>query len=334
MMKVLDELKEDGFIIVYLDLFRVTSLQSFMRIYTTAIAKASVTKLDEAIQFLKDHIPTIIPKIVLKGEGTTEFELDFESGKKDIEILLDDLYDLPQKIAIKRGKRIVVVFDEFQEIITLDLPIERQLRSKIQHHDRVAYCFMGSKRHLMDELFQDKNKPLFKIAKTIPIGRILPEKLTSFIHTRFKFVHMQIESKLIDKILQITSCHPCYTQQLCHEIFNRCISNVSNKKERMVISSEDIGLAKDKCIQAQSYAYSTIWDGLTGKQKSLVLVLSLEPVANLYSQDFLIRYSLPAPATMQTAVKALVRKGILDHENGSYFVSDIFFVEWIKKKIA
>lgn len=329
-LKVLDDLKKEGIIPVYVDLFRITSLNTFIKIYTAAITKATATKLDEAVQFLKTNFPAIVPKVIVKTSEPTEFEIDFEAAKRDMDKVLDDLYDLPQRIAVKKKKQIVVVFDEFQEISALNLPIERSLRAKIQHHDKVAYCFMGSKRHLLDELFLDKNKPLYRIAKSVPLGKIPMGKFKAFIHSRFKSVGMAIEEDLIEQILKITACHPYYTQQLCHEIFNICFS----KKDVSIITPQDIEPAKNKCISAQSYAYSTIWDGLAGKQKDLILALVLTPEANIYSQEFLTKYELGAPATVQTAVKALEKKGLLDRQNGSYSISDIFFVEWIKRKIA
>ncbi len=329
-LKVLDNLKKEDVIPVYVDLFRITSVHTFVKIYTAAITKATATKLEEAVQFLKTNFPTIIPKVVIKTSEPTEFEFDFEAAKKDMDKVLDDLYDLPQKIATKRKRQLVVVFDEFQEITALNLPIERSLRAKIQHHDKVSYCFMGSKRHLLDELFLDKNKPLYRIAKSVPLGKIPAEKFKTFIHSRFKSVDMGIEGGLIEQILKLTACHPYYTQQLCHEIFNICFS----KKETSTITLKDIEVSKDRCISAQSYAYSTVWDGLAGKQKDLILALALNPEANIYSQEFLTDHELGAPATVQTAVKALEKKGLLDRQNGNHSISDIFFVEWIKKKIA
>ena len=329
-LKVLDELKKEGFINVYVDLFRITSVSTLIKVYTTAITQATATKLNEAVQFIKEHFPAIIPKVVIKPNEPTEFEFEFEASKKDLGRVLDDLYDLPQQVAAKRKKQLIVVFDEFQEISALDLPIERNLRAKIQHHDKVAYCFMGSKRHLLDELFLDKNKPLYRIAKSVPLSKIPEQKFKSFIRSRFKSVDMVIEENLIEQILKITASHPYYTQQLCHEIFNISFS----KKAVSTITPKDIELAKDKCILAQSYAYSTIWDGLAGKQKDLILALSLNPEANIYSQEFLSKHELGAPATVQTAVKALEKKGLLDRQNGSYSISDIFLVEWVKRKIA
>lgn len=328
-LKVLDNLKKEDVIPVYVDLFRITSIHTFVKIYTAAITKATATKLDEAAQFLKANFPTIIPKIVIKATEPTEFEFDFEAAKKDMDKVLDDLYDLPQKVAARRKRQLVVVFDEFQEISTLNLPIERSLRAKIQHHDKVAYCFMGSKRHLLDKLFLDKNNPLYRIAKPVPLGKIKPKKLKSFIYERFKSIDMNIDDNLIDEVLKITACHPYYTQQLCHEVFNVCFS-----KEGYTITLKGIEMAEDKCITAQSYAYSTIWDGLAGKQKDLILALTLDPEANIYSHEFLSKHELGAPATVQTAVKALEKKGLLDRANGGYSISDVFFIEWIKRKIA
>lgn len=329
-LKILDNLKKEGIVPIYVDLFRITSIHTFIKIYTAAITKVTTTKIDEAVQFLKSNFPTIIPKVVIKAGGSAEFEFDFEASKKDIDRVLDDLYDLPQNVAIKRKRQLIVVFDEFQEISTMNLPIERSLRAKIQHHDKVTYCFMGSKRHLLDELFLDKNKPLYRIAKPVPLGKISAEKFKTFIRSRFKSVDMDIEAGLIEQILKITTCHPYYTQQLCHEIFNISLS----KKAKPTITPNDIELAKDKCISAQSYAYSTIWDGLAGKQKDLILALALNPGANIYSQEFLTEYDLGASATVQTAVKALEKKGLLDRQNSSYFISDVFFIEWLKKEIA
>ena len=84
---------------------------------------------------------------------------------------------------------------------------------------------------------------------------------------------MEVETVLIDTIINVTSCHPYYTQALCHEIFNVCLSK--NKKD--IVTMKNVDTARDKCIQSQSYAYTTIWDSLSGRQKSVVIALSSEP---------------------------------------------------------
>lgn len=328
-IRVMEELKAKGLICVYVDLFRASSLQSLGKIYAAAVTQATASKLEEAAQFIRDNFPIIRPKVIVKGPTDTEFELDFEAPAHDVERWLDEIYDLPQRIAERKKKKLVVVFDEFQEIAALGPPgtVERGLRSKIQHHDRVAYVFMGSKRHLLDELFTDKSRPLYHIAKPIPLGKIPKEKLADFIRSRFESSGMKISTAQTDRILEITECHSYYTQQLSHEVYNAAFP-------RPEVSDGDIARAQDNCIQAQAHGHVVLWDGLAGKQRELVIALAKSGMSTIYSQEFIDRHSLGSTASVQTAAEALEKKGLLDRENGSYGLSDVFFAEWVRRKIA
>lgn len=328
-VRVMEALKAKGLVCVYVDFFRATSPQSLGKLYADAITRATASKIEEAIRFVRENFPTIVPKVVLKGKGSAGFELDFEPPRRDLEEWLDEIFDLPQKIARRKKKRLVVVLDEFQEIANLGTPgaIERAIRAKIQHHDRVAYVFMGSKRHLLDELFSDKSRPLYRIAKPMPIGKIPEEKLALFVRTRFQSVHIRITPAEIQRILQMTGCHPYYTQQLCHEVYNAVVPGKQ-------VSAKHIDGAADRCIEAQSYAYTTIWDGLSSKQRELVVAISRMSGQNIYSKEFLNESELRTASAVQTSVSALEKKGLVDRDNGSYILSDIFFVEWVKRKIS
>lgn len=329
MIRVLDNLKAKGIVGIYVDLFRATSLQSLGKVYADAMTRATASKIEEAVRFIKDHFPTIVPRITIKGDEPAEFELDFDTPRRDLEKWLDDIYEMPQRIAERKKKRLVVVFDEFQEVASIGPAgsVERNLRAKIQHHDRVAYVFMGSKRHLLDELFQDKAKPLYRIAKSMPLGKIPKEKLASFIRSRFQSVQIKINPSEINQILEMTQCHPYDTQQLCHEVYNEIVP-------RKQVSQEAVKKAADQCLQLQSYAYTTIWEGLAGKQRELVTALSEAAGENIYSQEFVERHNLGSVSSVQTAVEALEKKGLVERENGGYCLSDIFFAEWVKRNIA
>lgn len=328
-IRVLDELKATGLVCVYVDFLRAASLQALGKVYADALTRAAGSKIEEAVQFIRSHFPAVIPRITLKESDSPEFELDFDVPRRDLDKWLDEIYDMPQHIAERKRKRLVVVLDEFQEVSNLGEPgtVERNLRAKIQHHDRVSYVFMGSKRHLLDELFADKNKPLYRIAKAMPLGKIPKDKLASFIHSRFHSVQMKIDSSNIENILKITDCHPYYTQQLCHEVYNMTVSQKQ-------VTDERIKRASEQCIAAQSYAYTTLWDGLSGKQRELVIALSKSPEGNVYSKEFIDRFNLGSTSSVQTAMDALEKKGIVDRENGGFVLSDVFFTQWVQRKIG
>ena len=60
---------------------------------------------------------------------------------------LDDLLQLPEKIAKRKDIHIVICVNEFQQIGNYPgtLQFQTELRSIWQHHDRTSYCLFGSR---------------------------------------------------------------------------------------------------------------------------------------------------------------------------------------------
>ena len=53
----------------------------------------------------------------------------------------------------------MVVFDEFQEIAGYKQEgFEKRLRAIIQQHENISYFFCGSQRHILTEIFINKNR--------------------------------------------------------------------------------------------------------------------------------------------------------------------------------
>src|SRR5690606_28769328 len=105
----------------------------------------------------------------------------------------------------------IMVFDEFQQIATYeDDLIERQLRSSIQHHSKVAYLFLGSRKHLLQSMFLEQSRPLYRSAMHYPIGPIAAKHWKPFIATRFRKAHKQFDDELIEQLCLRTQGHPFY----------------------------------------------------------------------------------------------------------------------------
>ncbi|HVP23173.1 MAG TPA: ATP-binding protein, partial [Conexivisphaerales archaeon] len=297
MMEVLRRLDDREFMKIYVDLFPVTSVARFAEVYASAVTKATGGKLEEAVGMIREHIPGF--KLVVGPEGVPGVEVEIARTRKDIEEVLDGLYDLPERIAKKKGKEAIVVFDEFQEIANLDgEEIERGLRSRIQHHENAAYVFMGSRRHLLDRMFSDKNKPLYRIGKPFNLGRIPPEEFAAFITGRFVSSGVKVDKGTVEKVLGITGAHPYYTQQLCHELWSVCY-------EAGHAEGTDLELALKGLMSNQGYAYTTMWESVRGKQRSLLLAMAREGGSNIYSKEFIDRNDLSGPSTVQKAVRYL-----------------------------
>ncbi|MFH1362025.1 MAG: ATP-binding protein [bacterium] len=321
--KTLGLLKQKDVLTFYVDLYALTSKKKFIEIFARAIAQELETDLNKLARLLQNLLPRILPKLIIKNKGLPELEFDFKGTAKNITASLSDIYEAIPKHIKKKKKKAVVVFDEFQEIMNLeDEEIERTLRSHIQFHHDVSYVFMGSKKHLMTKLFNDPNRPFYKSGRLFPLKKIRPEDFAKFISARLAKSRIKIERKLVLEILEVTECHPYYTQLFCSVLWERSL-------DKGKIEKIDLDKALTETISRSASIYVEIFDNLTNLQRKFLEALAKGPTNNLYSKDFILENELGAPSSIQRSLKSLVQKGILEKENGLYLFSDIFFRKWL-----
>ncbi|MBC7098491.1 AAA family ATPase [Candidatus Bipolaricaulota bacterium] len=330
-LEVLDRLRAQGVLAVYLDLFKVVSEEDFIAAYAREIARLCGRGVRAALQRVRSLLPRLVPKVVVKGEGV-EVELEFEFDLRgEREPLLDDLFEAVATLAQERGKQAVVVFDEFQEIAGWDEEehVQRQMRAHFQHHRGVAYVFMGSKRHLMQDIFQNKNRPFYRFGKHFPLGKIPEEAFTAFIVERFQSTGYRIEKGVPRKILEVTENHPYYTQLLCHVLWDRL-------RDERVVTADHVALGVEEVLAREAHAFHDMWDMLPLKARRLLVALAKEgnPRVEIYSGRFLQRHNLGPASSVQRALSRLLSEEILERVNGGYEFTDVFFKRWIRKEFT
>jgi len=85
------------------------------------------------------------------------------------------LLDLPLTLYQRTGRRTLVIFDEFQELLQAGDRLDALVRSRIQHHgDAASYIYAGSHPGLMRELFAKRERPLYGQARPLVL-RPLPD---------------------------------------------------------------------------------------------------------------------------------------------------------------
>ena len=72
-----------------------------------------------------------------------------------------------------RKQRLLVVFDEFQEIDKYsDQGFEKRLRSHIQLHGNIGYIFSGSQKHILAQMFNTTDRAFYQMAISFPLRKI------------------------------------------------------------------------------------------------------------------------------------------------------------------
>ena len=326
--EVLRKLDKQGLLTVYIDLFPVISNEDFVKISLRSISlllgRHSKNILQKVKTFFKQISPSLF--ITVAEDGTPSVGINF--SKAETLPLLEDIFNGLYTFVKDNKKKAAAVFDEFQQVGELeDTRVEKTLRGVIQGHREISYVFMGSKRHLIYEMFNDPERPFFKSSAHFPLKKIEPALFSDFIKKRFMESNRQIEDNAAMYIVNKAEAHPYYTQLLAHTIWE-------SGEVPEVVGIEQVDAALNRILEREEAAFTNLWDNLTLKQKRLLLALALKKDEDkVFSADFLNSYNLTSSGTVQRGIKSLITKGIIDKEGDSIQVNDVFLKLWLNKRM-
>jgi len=319
----LSRLAKKDYLGAYVDLWPTDSEKAFVTATARALAEATATRPDRMLDAAKALFPQFSPVLTVDETGKPLVRFDLVPRRLP-ERVLEDVLSAPAKIAQKHAKRVVVVFDEFQQILQYgDDHVERSLRSAIQSQDRVAYIFLGSQKHVMQRMVLDRASPLYRAGSHYPLRPIAASEWLPFIRSRFEDSDRHIRKAEVEMICTLCGGHPFYTQHLSHALWEICAPGET-------VTDDLVRAALDLLLDRESQACTALWDSLTGPQRRLLASLAANgETGEIYSTAFREEHSLGAPSTVQRAVAALLQRDLVDRSNGSYVVADRFFRLWI-----
>lgn len=325
--KVLSDLRSKGLITVYIDLYRATSLEKFLEIYCSAVATSCETVVDKIIRFASEVLPRLRPKISINPDGVPSLEFETTLSRKTISRILEEVIDLPNRVAIQKKKTVVVVMDEFQEILNFEgEDMEKTMRSLIQLHHQVAYVFSGSKKHILEDMFQRTDRAFYKIGKAMYLGKIPRESFLPFIVTRFGETGMTIADPIVDHILDLCDNIPYNVQYLCHETWDEY-------RGTTIITSEMVDDCFARLLSEQEPAWISMWDELPQRQRKALEIIVKQEGKNLYSSNADRHQTAGSVASLQTSLKSLIKKGIIEKIEDCHVICDVFFGAWIRRRM-
>ena len=260
------------------------------------------------------------------SDGSLRFT--FQAGRRheDIDDTIERLLELLGELAAERKRRVVIVFDEFQEILTLDRRLPNRMRAVFQAQPEVSHVYLGSKRHILERIFNDRNEPFWRSAKQLEIGMIPPAKFAAFICERFTGSGKGITDDALDRLLVATGGHPYGTQELAYFAWEL----VAPGGEASLAEVED---ALTRVLRSEHNHFALLWDDAPHAQRLLMLALADEPTRGLYSADYHSHQELPANPTLQTALAGLMRKELVGRNaDGEYCVIEPFLAEWLQRE--
>lgn len=254
-------------------------------------------------------------------DGSLNFGFDAGVRTEDIRATIERLLELPGQLAAERQRRVVLVFDEFQEVAEIDASLPRLMRSVFQLQPEVAHIYLGSRRHMMERIFNDENEPFWRSAKQIELGVIEPEAFARYIERQFARTGKKVAPAAIEAVLDITHGHPYATQELCYFLWQQA-------KPEARATPEHVQAALSMVLDAEHAHFSLVWTNASAHQRLLLRALAEEPGRPL-AADYRRRHSLPGSSSVQRALGSLQEAEVIGRARGEAWITEPFLAQWL-----
>jgi uncharacterized protein len=241
------------------------------------------------------------------GEGV-ELALTPGLAARDPEHALDLALELPQQVARADGKRLILFFDEFQELASARRPygdadaVTNRMRAIFQRSTAVSYLFAGSIEHVMRDLFAPSRRAFSGFGSFYALRPIADEEWHAGLAERFAADGCTVSEAALARIVELGGGHPRATMRIAQQAHL-----VSIELDTRAIGLDLVQLGFERAIE--------------GDRPTMEQVV--ERIRLLHRHGLLVARTVaagqPLPRRIQPGVRDRVLKllrdaGILEHE--------------------
>ena len=226
------------------------------------------------------------------------------------------------------GRRVAFVLDELQQLAELQNGAPRSLEGAVRHAveraRNVTYVFAGSRKHLLASMFEDEERPLYRLCRKMTLEPIGAEDYRHFLlragRSRWR---RRVPDESIDRILTLTNRHPHYVNALCAPLWRADGAPTADSVEAMwaKLVAEEGGVAAGRVAR------------LAPSQRALLrgIAEAEHGVPHPTSHGFLGKLRLPV-STGVRARDALERDDLIHkEEDGRWMLVDPAMAAWLRQ---
>jgi len=324
------DLTARGVLVAEVDLMKTPTKERF----ASHLARAIHDSLASPIFKARDAAVKIFDSLRVKpvvtldpSDGSIGFSFSASHAEADIDATIERLLALPAELAAEQRKRLVVCFDEFQDVTEIDPGLPALMRAVFQDQPEVSHVYAGSKRDMMTRLFNHENEPFYRSAKVMEIGTIPFESFASFIQERFDSTDRGVSAAAVEGLLDVTGGHPYATQEFAYALWEEVPAGFS-------ASVSDLEKALDVVLRSENARFTLLWDGLSRAQRLLLQAVAAEP-GRVQSTAYRDAHGLPAASSVQRASDVLLRAELVaKRDDGALEIVEPFLTQWVRRYAA
>jgi len=307
---------------IIIDLFSVGSEEEFLEKFAREVIKASSSKWQEWMASGKEFFKKLTPKLSFGIDPISDFSLSFDL--QELKKNNDEILNLPEIIAQKKGIKFIICLDEFQNLSSFKdyIVFEKKMRACWQRHKSVTYCLYGSKRHMMSDIFNNPSKPFYRFGDIMLLQKIETQKWVSFITKSFSNTNKVIDEETAEMIPFVVKNHSWYVQQLAHYTWN-----LTSKKATL----NELNIALTELINANAPLYQKEVESISQTQINLLKAVT-KGETQFTSTVTMQKYLLGTPRNVSKNKTILINNDVIHEINGKYEFVDPAFELWFNKQ--
>jgi hypothetical protein len=156
------------------------------------------------------------------GEGV-ELALTPGLAAQNPDRSLDLALELPERVATADGRRLILFFDEFQEVASARRPygdpdaVTNRMRAAFQRSTGVSYLFAGSLEHVVRDLFAPTRRAFSGFGSFYALRPISREEWRRGLAERFAADDCTVAEAALDRIVELGGGHPRATMRIAQQ---------------------------------------------------------------------------------------------------------------------
>lgn len=323
--KVCSLVESDTLKIAKIDAFGCRSENDFINAFATAVVRATSSKWEEWMENAKTFLSRFIPKISIGQDPLTDFSIALEYNRANT--VTEDILQLPETIAKQKGIKIVICIDEFQQIADFpdSITFQKKLRGVWQLQRNVSYCLYGSKKHMMEKMFQSQSHPFYRFGDLFYLDKISETDWVEYICDRFRVTGKEISRELASEICTVTDRYSSYVQQLAWLVWLRTDKHATK---------EDVEFGIDRMLDACEPLFIQQTESLSAYQMNFLRALANGIHTGFTRSEILDTYQLGTAANISRLKKALTEKDLIMMTAPQKLeISDPILALWLKRRV-
>lgn len=323
--KVCSLVESEHIRIARIDAFGCRSEHDFINAFATAVVRATSNRWEEWVENVKVFLSRFVPKISVGQDPLSDFSISLEYNANNT--TTEEVLRLPEAIAKEKGCRIVVCIDEFQQLGDFpdSLSFQKRLRGVWQLRRNVSYCLYGSKKHMMERMFQNQSYPFYRFGDLFYLDKISEADWVVYVCERFKVTGKHISEDLASVICSVTDRYSSYVQQLAWLVW---------LKTRDSATMSDVEYGIDRLLDACEPLFIQQTEDLSAYQMNFLHALVNGVHTGFTQSAILSRYRLGTAANVTRLKKALMEKDLITVSAPKHLeMSDPILALWLKRRV-